>query len=112
MAQKQTITYVSDLSGKEITDNEAPTVHFSWDGIDYSIDLTSQEADSFYKAIEKYLSVATKSSTGRGRKTATKKSGTGGPTAAEIRAWARDNGYDVPDRGRIPQEVRDAFDAS
>lgn len=112
MAQKQTITFVSDLSGKEIVDNDAPTVHFSWDGVDYSVDLTSQEAESFYKAIEKYLSVATKTSNNRIRKTVTKKSHAGGPTAAEIRAWARDNGYEVPDRGRIPQEVRDAFDAA
>lgn len=112
MAQKQTITYVSDLSGKEITDNDAPTVHFSWDGVDYAIDLTSGEAESFHKAIEKYLSVATKTSSGRGRKSTAKKSSTGGPTAAEIRAWAKDNGYDVPERGRIPQEVREAFDAA
>ena len=112
MAQKQTITYVSDLSGKEITDNDAPTVHFSWDGVDYFIDLTSAEAESFHKAIEKYLSVATKTSSGRGRKSTAKKPSTGGPTAAEIRAWAKDNGYDVPERGRIPQEVRDAFDAA
>ncbi|WP_249666375.1 Lsr2 family DNA-binding protein [Nocardioides faecalis] len=27
-----------------------------------------------------------------------------------MRDWARSNGYDVPDRGRIPPEIRDAFD--
>jgi hypothetical protein len=34
------------------------------------------------------------------------------PTAAQIRAWALENGYVVPDRGRIPQDVREAFIAS
>lgn len=32
------------------------------------------------------------------------------PTPASIRAWAQDNGYRVSDRGRIPAEVRAAFD--
>ena len=82
--------------------------------MDYSIDLTSHEAEAFHKAIAKYLSVATKTSRAGGRKSKSPaaKTSTGGPTAAEIRAWAKGNGYDVPDRGRIPQEVRDAFDAA
>lgn len=33
------------------------------------------------------------------------------PTAAQIRAWARRHGWDLSDRGRIPVEVRKAFDA-
>ncbi|WP_420111480.1 Lsr2 family DNA-binding protein [Pseudactinotalea sp.] len=32
------------------------------------------------------------------------------PAAAEIRAWAQDNGYRLGDRGRIPAEIRAAFD--
>ena len=36
----------------------------------------------------------------------------GGTSAAEIRDWARSNGYDVPERGRIPGRVREAFDAA
>ncbi|MBZ2197429.1 Lsr2 family DNA-binding protein [Occultella gossypii] len=30
--------------------------------------------------------------------------------AAEIRAWARGHGFEVADRGRIPGEIRTAFD--
>ena len=33
-----------------------------------------------------------------------------GPSAREVRDWARSNGFKVPDRGRIPAEVREAFD--
>lgn len=33
-------------------------------------------------------------------------------SAKEIREWARSNGYDVPDRGQIPGDVRDAFSAA
>ena len=35
--------------------------------------------------------------------------GGNGPTPADIRAWARDNGFDVPDRGRVSSEVREAY---
>lgn len=31
------------------------------------------------------------------------------PNAAELRAWARDNGYAVSDRGRVPAAIMDAF---
>lgn len=105
MATKTNITYVSDLSGKDITDNDAPTVSFAWDGTDYTIDLTSAEAEKFYKAVEPYISAGTKVSGRRGK---AKKST--GPNPAEIRAWAKDNGFDVPDRGRIPAEIREAYE--
>ena len=35
-----------------------------------------------------------------------------GPTPAEIRAWARENGWDVPERGRVAAEVREAYEAA
>lgn len=35
-----------------------------------------------------------------------------GPAAAEVRTWAKETGYDVPDRGRIPVEMRKAFDSA
>ncbi|MFJ8026043.1 histone-like nucleoid-structuring protein Lsr2 [Streptomyces sp. NPDC096311] len=44
---------------------------------------------------------------GRGREVAAD-----GPSAGEVRAWARENGYEVNDRGRVPREIQDAFDAS
>lgn len=31
---------------------------------------------------------------------------------AEVRAWARNNGFHVPDRGRLPQNVIDAYKAA
>lgn len=32
-----------------------------------------------------------------------------GPKPAEVRAWARENGYEVAERGRIPSTVHQAF---
>ena len=36
----------------------------------------------------------------------------GTPGPGEIRAWAEDNGYEVSDRGRIHQSVKDAYYAA
>ena len=30
--------------------------------------------------------------------------------ASDVRQWARDNGFDIPDRGRLPQHVITAFE--
>ena len=35
-----------------------------------------------------------------------------GAAPAEIRAWARENGFEVPDRGRVAAEVREAYAAA
>ena len=35
-----------------------------------------------------------------------------GPSPAEIRDWARRNAIDVPDRGRIPASIRQAWERS
>lgn len=110
MAQQRTVTYVSDLSGKPIEGDDAPTVSFGWDGTDYTIDLTSDEAEKFYKAVEKYVSAATKVAKASSGRRAAKVSD--GPSAAEVRAWAQANGHDVPERGRIPAAVREAFEAA
>lgn len=34
------------------------------------------------------------------------------PDTSAVRAWARKNGYDVADRGRLPAEVQDAYVAA
>nr|WP_326829387.1 histone-like nucleoid-structuring protein Lsr2 [Parafrankia elaeagni] len=39
-------------------------------------------------------------------------SGPAGRDAGRIRVWARRNGYDVGDRGRIPREIVEAFEAA
>lgn len=106
MAQKTSVVYVDDLTGKEITDNDAPTVSFSLDGVDYTIDLSDANQEKMRKALAPYIEVATKVSKTK------KKTPPSGTKPAEIRAWAQQNGYDVPERGRIPQEIRDAYEAN
>lgn len=110
MAQRTNVTYVSDLSGSDITDNDAPSVSFSYDGTDYTIDLTSKEAEKFYSVVKPYVDAGTKV-TG-GKRNGTKKATKNGPDPKDVRGWAKDNGIDVPDRGRIPASVMDAYNGA
>lgn len=108
MAQRKIVTYVSDLSGAEITDNDTPTVTFALDGQEFAIDLSDKEQEKFRKIFEPYVAVATKGKKERGGK----KVAASGPAAADIRAWANANNIEIPERGRIPSEVRDAYNAA
>jgi hypothetical protein len=108
MAQSQIITYVSDLSDKEITDNDAPTVSFALDGTAYEIDLTDAEQEKFRKILAPYVEAGRKAAGNtKATKRAVKKAD--GPTPAEVRAWAKENNIDVPDRGRVSSEVTDQY---
>lgn len=106
MAQRVNIVMTSDLSG----DENAEPYTFGLDGQDYEIDLTEKEGEALRKALAKYVGAARMvKGRGKGKRAAVK----GGPTAAEIREWAKANtDLEVPDRGRIPGEVREAFDAA
>jgi hypothetical protein len=108
MATRTIVELISDLSHSEADE----TVTFGLDGIEYEIDLTNEEAAALREAFSKYLEAGTRKA---GRKQPGKR-GIGKPKSgsspAEIRDWAKANGYDVPHRGRIPAEVRDAFSAA
>jgi hypothetical protein len=105
MAQRIVTLLEDDLDGSEASE----TVTFALDGTSYEIDLNDKNAGKLRDALTKYIAAGRKvgRSAPRGRKPAA-----GGTTPAEIRAWATSNGYDVPARGRIPADVRAAFEAA
>lgn len=47
-----------------------------------------------------------------GRRKAQQRTTAGGTPPSDIRAWARDNGLDVPSRGRVSAEVRELYAAA
>ncbi len=102
MAQKVNIVLVDDIDGSEAEE----TVSFALDGRDYEIDLNSKNAGKLRDALAPYVGHARRASSGRRRSA---RGNNSGPSPAEIRAWARDNGYTVPDRGRVAAEVREAY---
>ncbi|MEZ0577792.1 Lsr2 family protein [Nocardioides sp. MH1] len=106
MAQRVNIVLVDDIDGSEATE----TVSFGLDGTSYEIDLNDKNAGKLRDALANYVGHGRK--VGGARRTRGKAAATGGASAKDVREWARANGHKVPDRGRIPAEVRDAYDAA
>ncbi|TLM83023.1 histone-like nucleoid-structuring protein Lsr2 [Arthrobacter sp. MPF02] len=107
MAQKVNIILVDDLDGGSADEN----VKFGLDGVNYEIDLSAANASELRSSLERFISAARKAS-GGGRSTArAAKAPSGGRSndSAQIRQWARDNGYTVNSRGRIQAEIQEAY---
>lgn len=107
MAQRTAVTFVSDLSGRLI-DGDGATVQFGLDGALYEIDLSSEEQKALRDALVPYIGAGRKISAARRRDPANAQSD-GSASSREIRAWALENGFDVPARGRIPAAAAEAY---
>lgn len=113
MASRVVTQLISDVSGEEITDGDGETVVFAYRGTSYTIDLTTQEAADFDAAMNTWIEHATVQ--GRGRRNGSTTGGTRSTKTSDARAirdWAREQGLDVPARGRIPAEVRAQYEAA
>lgn len=114
MAQKVNIVLVDDIDGGEADE----TVTFALDGKDYEIDLTDANAQKLRDALALYVgharsvSRAGRGGGGRSRRRSSGAAASGGPSPSEIRDWAKDQGMEVNERGRISAEVREAYDAA
>lgn len=110
MAQQVNVVLVDDIDGS----NAAETVSFSLDGVDYEIDLSGVHAGQLREAVAPYVGHARRRGGRRrgGRRTSSVAAGAGGVSTADIRAWARESGWNVSERGRISAEVREAYAAS
>ncbi len=113
MAQRVHVVLVDDLDGSDADE----TVTFGLDGVDYEIDLNDEHAAALREAFALYVGHGRRTGGRRRKGSGSASSGSaaptsGGATPAEIRAWARENGWDVPERGRVAAEVREAYDAA
>lgn len=108
MAQKVNIVLVDDLDGTEATE----TVTFGLDGTTYEIDLNDANAAALREAMSGYVGHARKV-TGGGRRG--RKSSGGGSSSSntkDVREWAKAQGMEVSERGRISADVQQAYDAA
>ena len=106
MAQKVHIVLVDDIDQSDAEE----TVTFGLDGKEFAIDLNKKNARSLRDALAPYVAHARPVSSRGGRRSASKAAS--GAAPSEIRAWARENGFDVPERGRVAAEVREAYAAA
>lgn len=105
MAQKVNIVLVDDIDGSEASE----TVKFGLDGVTYEIDLNEGNASALREAMSGYIGHARKV-TGGARRGAARR--TSSSNTKDVREWARANGYDVSERGRISADVQQAYDAA
>ena len=107
MAKKVQVLLVDDLDKSSPADE---TVSCSLDGVSYEIDLTSDNAAKLRDDLAVWIGHAERTGGRRsaGRSTAGK--GSGRKDVGAIRAWARENGHTVNDRGRISAEIQAAYD--
>jgi len=104
MAQKISIQLIDDIDQSEASE----TVSFGLDGQNYTIDLSDKNARALRDALAPYVAHGQRESRSRSRGRGSR----GSSTASDIRAWAREAGYTVPDRGRVSSEIKAAYDAA
>lgn len=112
MARRIVHQLVDDLDGTILGIGEGETIHFSLDNTAYEIDLTTENADAFRKALEPYIAGARRASSGPSRPASSRKRSSSPSDTAAIREWAHENGHKVSERGRIPAAVIEAYRAA
>ncbi|SIS23114.1 histone-like nucleoid-structuring protein Lsr2 [Williamsia sterculiae] len=123
MAQQRLVQFTDDLDGKDLALDDAHTVSWAWSGVEYEIDVSTANLDKIVNGKVPVSALLERSTRvgGRVRSTAPKTTTSGGRSTPAItgreqthavREWARANGYEVADRGRIPVDVVEAFNAA
>jgi hypothetical protein len=109
MSQKVVVELIDDLDGGKAEE----TVSFGLDGRTYNIDLSGRNAKALRKAMAPFVGSARKVGAPRqGRGGARKATVRSGPSTQEVREWARAQGMQIADRGRIPADVTAQFQAA
>ncbi|SOC51131.1 histone-like nucleoid-structuring protein Lsr2 [Ornithinimicrobium cerasi] len=111
MVQRTKTILVDDIEGSEIVDG-GETVQFAIDGVSYEIDLSDKNAAKMREAFKFYTDHARRTGGRRQSGTGSSSPRTDKAQLDAIRRWAKDNGHQVSDRGRIKKEIVDAYEAA
>lgn len=106
MAQKVTVALEDDLTGGAADE----TVRFAVDGIEYEIDLSARNAAAFRTQLEPYLGHARRAGRAQARRAG--RTAASRQRSSDIRAWAKEHGLTVNERGRIPASVVAQYQAA
>jgi hypothetical protein len=102
VAQKIQTLFIDDIDGSAAEG----TVRFGLDGADYEIDLNAKHAQELREALARYVNAARRAGGGARRPARGGRRGpAGGPDSTEVREWAKAQGFEVKDRGRVPAEL-------
>ena len=109
MAQKIQTLFIDDLDGS-IAEG---TVRFGLDGAEYEIDLNQEHAREMRDVLARYVSAGRRASGSARRPARTgRRAPTAGLNTTEVREWAKAQGIEVKDRGRVPAELVVKFKAA
>ena len=111
MAQRVQTLLIDDLDGGEAEG----TVRFGLDGAEYEIDLRAGHAEALRKALAPYVSAARRAPGAAARRpgqSGRRAESAGAPDPTAVREWARSQGIEVKDRGRVPAELVVKFQAA
>ena len=109
MAQKVQTLFIDDLDGSEADG----TVRFGLDGAEYEIDLNAEHTRQLRDALSSYISAARRAGgSTRSPARSGRKSPKTGPGSTEVREWAKAQGIEVKDRGRMPADLVVKFKAA
>jgi Lsr2 len=101
--------FIDDLDGSAAEG----TVRFGLDGTEYEIDLNAGHARELRDALARYVGVARRVAAAARRPGRGARRGPGsGLNATEVREWAKAQGIEVKDRGRVPAELAARFKAA
>ncbi|AYG80013.1 Nucleoid-associated protein Lsr2 [Streptomyces hundungensis] len=108
MARKVLVVHVDDLDGTESAEpGTIRTITFGLDGASFEIDLTGENEAELRTLLAPYMAAGRRTqgqagglTTARPRKTS---------VTSSVRAWAREHGYEVNDRGRVPESIQVAY---
>jgi len=106
MAQKVQVLLVDDLDGGEADE----TVTFAIDGTAYEIDLSEANAAKLRDSLRPFVEKSRKA--GSSTRKRRQRGASSRERSAEIRAWAKNNGIKVNERGRIPAHVIEQYEAA
>jgi hypothetical protein len=106
MAQRVTVALEDDIDGGVA----AETVRFGFGGADYEIDLSKKNASAFRRQLAPFIEHARKA--GRSPSRRAGRTAASRQRSGDIRAWAKDQGLAVSERGRIPASVVEQYHAA
>lgn len=106
----QMVEYTDDLNGQVFAEGEGETIVYGFEGTTYEIDLNHANAAEFRDVIGPYLKASRRSPGAAPKKQDKRTPRRDREEMARIRAWGRNNGYAVPDKGRLPYGLTEAWD--
>ena len=108
MAQKIQTLFIDDIDGGEADG----TVRFALDGTEYEIDLNARHNEELRSALGKYVTHARKIGGTARRSTARTGRRSSTVDTVAVRSWAREQGIEIKDRGRVPADIVTKYEAA